>query len=734
MPKKEKSVYHYIVVALIVAIMDGILVYALSMELSSNQYYSTTQFATLYTTCISFLGQGIGAVLFAKLFKVTEKSISLSILWWILAILLTAFCVFRVFPDAMLWVNGAKYSNEIVAIGDGVWLKVLISGGVELPVFLVAGMVDTAIFSYIRERHVKHIPALAALSTLGAAFGYILGIFIPDVPGINTVFLWTVVILLFLVIDCRAVVRVGAPLIVMVLSVAFNFDQAIEQFRSPSNQVYATTVKGTVVGYDWSRLQKSEYVLSGEGENEKISLVLNGAMQVMASRSSVLVRNLGYELIYNSEFVKDKNVLIVGGGMGRGALLAYNNGAKKIDVVDIEPSLMGEYGLYKEYCQDIYSKPNVNFYVMDGRMALHELADTKYDLVVFEGVINQAAVYSLNITTEGYLYTAQAVQEALALLDEKGVFVNFTISADKTVESYNTQYSDQSEAYLKKYIYAFVEDSASGLNYYVSLSGMSRDPEKMDQFTANFVSTEGIKVSDITVRDLTDKSAWPITDDRPFPHISRPADVLFEAMFAIGFVVLAFAVCAHGIKKKAANIRYMQFALLGAAMMMIELYIINKLGFFLNDSMMSYSVGTAIFLLAFAVGNANSMRLKFTARTFIPLFLVALLLFAGVLNSPVKTALIIMPWALRLLASIVLIAPLAFLCGTFFPRLLVTQVQDDTVAASMGYVKFLDALGVGAGFFLFNYIACIWGYNYVIPFVALLYGLEAMVCYRKGKA
>lgn len=718
--------------ALLSSVVNGMLIYALSMELSSNMYYSTTQFATLYTTCIMFFGHGLGGVLFSKFKSVSKKQIKTTFKLWIFAIILTFFCVFKIFPPVMELIQNISNKNIIFG-GDKTWLKMLVSGCIEMPVFLTEGMVYAAIFSYVRLEYSEHVPKVTAFSTIGSALGYLLGIVIPDFPGINTVFLVSLVLLFLVVLDRGVFINVIVIVVLLFVLKVFNIDLHIEAFRSEDNQVYANVVHGEVVDYDWSRFQKSEYIVSGEGENKKIHLTLNGAMQVMASQNPDIIKNIGYEIIYQRDFVEGKRVLIVGGGMGRGAQTAVNNGASHVDVVDIEPALNKKYDVYKEYNGDIYNDKRVNFYVMDGRVALKSLLEEKYDLIVFEGVINEAAVYSLNITTEGYLNTAQAVKDAVDILSEDGIFLDYTINAEKTIQSFISEYPELIPQYDTGYIYAYVKDNVAANNYYVSIAGMSRNYDKMIKFEDGLTEYkgEGIEISDLQRREITQKSEWPITDDRPFPNINSIQEINFEIFFGVFFLLLALGICFYGIKKEVAQISYLQFLALGMAMMMIELYVVNKLNFFLNDSMMSYSIGTAIFLTSFAIGNAKSMKITLSWKKFGIIFLLAITCFSMFFNLPVRNSLIEVSIVVRIIIVILLLSPVAFLCGTFFPRLLLNLVDEKNVASSMGYVMLLDAFGVAIGFFIYNYIGCLKGYNYALPVIIFLYFLEITICYKK---
>ncbi len=722
---QRNKIGYILATAVLINFINGIMIYCLSLEVASNLYYSQTQYATLFSTCLMFLGHGVGGVVYALFHKIRREHIRLFIQIWIGTVVFTLLILFFWYPDLIQAIHFLHYPKSIIG-----FFKILAVGVIEFPVFMVEGIIYSSLFCVATIEHPAYIAPLAAASTLGSALGYVGGLFIPDFPGINASFIVCVAMLILWVFSDKSHIIHFCLLGALGVTLFYvDVDAWIEQMRPYNNSVYAKNIGGTVVAYDWSRFQKSEYIISNINGNDRIALTLNGALQVVASQNPRLVKNLGYDAIYQESIVKGKNVLIVGGGMGRGAQVAHKNGAAHIDVVDIEPSLLNKKYVYDEYSDYIWDKENVNFYVADGRAILHQL-DSAYDLIVFEGVINAAAVYSLNITSEGYLCTSEAIDDALRLLKDDGVFVDYTISSERTVKSYIASHYDMPKDMEAIYMYSLVDDSPASLKYYVSLSCLSKNKTGLDSIETvlrNSQSDEGIAVSNYESRSITEGSDFTITDDRPFPHIPSRSSVMFMMAWFGVFVILGAITWGVGIRRKSIESRFSVFFVLGMGMMMIELYFINKMNFFLDDSVMSYALTSIIFLIAFSLGNAQSIRFESICRwKFMTAFALCFMIPILFLNFSDRFALLKYSLILRILLVTVILAPISFLCGTFFPRLLQRYLTSEGTSKSMGYIMLLDSFGVGAGFFLFNYIGIAFGFNYAVPLIVGCYYIVAV--------
>ena len=116
---------------------------------------------------------------------------------------------------------------------------------------------------------------------------------------------------------------------------------------------------------------------------------------------------------------KPLDVLIVGAGSGNDAASAVRHGAKNIDAVEIDPAIV-EIG--KAMHPEVpYWEPSVHVTINDGRNFI-KYTNKKYDLIVYGLLDSQHSLSaSGGITTDSYIYTAEACKEARARLKPGGL-------------------------------------------------------------------------------------------------------------------------------------------------------------------------------------------------------------------------------------------------------------------------------------------------------------------------
>lgn len=116
-----------------------------------------------------------------------------------------------------------------------------------------------------------------------------------------------------------------------------------------------------------------------------------------------------------------ENVLIIGGGGGNDIAAAIRAGAKHIDAVEIDPTIVA---IGKQYHPEKpYSNPIVQAHIDDGRSFL-ETTSKKYDLIIM-GLVDSHTVGSslTNLRLDNYLYTLESFQKSKSRLADNGVFV-----------------------------------------------------------------------------------------------------------------------------------------------------------------------------------------------------------------------------------------------------------------------------------------------------------------------
>jgi len=116
-----------------------------------------------------------------------------------------------------------------------------------------------------------------------------------------------------------------------------------------------------------------------------------------------------------------KKVLILGAGGGAGILQALYHDAGRIDAVEINPQVVQLVrDSFGEFSGGIFDHPRVNVQITEARGFLQRTT-SRYNLIQFpilDSFANAAAgVHGLN---ENYLYTVEAITQALKRLDDQG--------------------------------------------------------------------------------------------------------------------------------------------------------------------------------------------------------------------------------------------------------------------------------------------------------------------------
>lgn len=127
-----------------------------------------------------------------------------------------------------------------------------------------------------------------------------------------------------------------------------------------------------------------------------------------------------YNIAYQFRPSPDR-VLIVGGGSGNDAAAALRNGAKHVDVVEIDPRIVkiGRAG----HPEHPYDDPRVTVIVDDARHFFNT-AKGKYDVVIFAYIDSHRLMSSFSsLRLDSYLYTVESFRAARRLVDDDGIVV-----------------------------------------------------------------------------------------------------------------------------------------------------------------------------------------------------------------------------------------------------------------------------------------------------------------------
>ena len=123
--------------------------------------------------------------------------------------------------------------------------------------------------------------------------------------------------------------------------------------------------------------------------------------------------------------VRPARVLVLGAGGGAGVLQALEAGAEEVHAVEIDPEMVALVREdFADFAGDLYRHPRVRVHVAEARDHLRARSE-RYDLIQVAALDSfGAAAAGLHASSEGYLYTVEAVQTALERLRPGGVLAS----------------------------------------------------------------------------------------------------------------------------------------------------------------------------------------------------------------------------------------------------------------------------------------------------------------------
>jgi spermidine synthase len=479
-------------------------------------------------------------------------------------------------------------------------------------------------------------------------------------------------------------------------------------------------------------------------------------------------------------------VLILEPGAGLDVLLAVDNDASQIVAVDSDPLVLEIVrDRYGEYAGGLYSRQGVTLVGEDGRGYLRRCRE-EFDVVqvsLAEGFrpVGSGA-YSLS---ENYLYTTEAFVEYLDRLAPGGVLVvhrwlqtppsenvrvlALAVSAleqagienpERHVVALRSLYTalllvgrDQFTPDQIETVKAFSEERRFDLIYYPGIT-----PDEANRYSVlEEPYYHEVYLELLSTRDRAEfYAAYPFdvtppSDDRPFffhffrwrqtPEILRTLGKTWQPFGGSGYLVLLallvlclFAsaimillplafVRRRGEVKRGKRL-FLYFVLLGLGYLFVEIPLIQRFILFLGHPV--YAFATVLFsLLTFSgVGSLLSPRLPL-GKTMVAL--IALVVVYPILLPHFFQALLGGPLLLRLVVSVVALAPLGFLMGVPFPSgiRLTGRVAPGLVPWAWGVNGFASVLSS----ILAVMLAISQGFSRVLFAGAAAYALALVVIY-----
>ncbi|MDD5326645.1 MAG: class I SAM-dependent methyltransferase [Phycisphaerae bacterium] len=493
--------------------------------------------------------------------------------------------------------------------------------------------------------------------------------------------------------------------------------------------------------------------------------------------------SLGYYLQGAPYKIKPKaDSLVIGCGGGPDILIALYYGANKVVGVDINPKTIGLLSEYRDFANNVFQRDDVELVIAEGRHFLSR-DPRKFDVIQLSGVDTSAAqaagAYALS---ENFIYTVEALEQYLDHLKQDGM-VNFSRPTGwqtlKLVTMWVEVFNRRQIQNPQNHIMVFSGDSLYqlkvGKSWIVEEDTWAQTLVKNTPFTEEEVRTmthwvqqlgfeviydpytrrdneyERLILADVQQRNrLMDESVYnikPCSDDRPFyfqfyrwtnvlpanlfgkNRVAPPTALLILLGSLVIVAVLSAAFIIYPLYRHCPIAKpggragvFVYFAALGLGFILIEIALLQKLTVFLGGPTYSMSITLFTILLSSGIGsflsrNWSRRPLRLLAIV-IPLLVVAVVVELALLGYAIPN-LMYLSHTLRVIATVVMLAPLAILMGMPFPAGLrcINRCRPELAPWAWG----INAYATVLGSVLCILISSLVGFNVVLMLGAVIY-------------
>lgn len=474
------------------------------------------------------------------------------------------------------------------------------------------------------------------------------------------------------------------------------------------------------------------------------------------------------------EWFKPKDVLLIGPGGGLDVLLASAVGARRVDGVELNPSIPRIVRRYGDFNGHIYDRENVHLSVDEGRSFVRR-SKTQYDLI-YMALTKTATTASNSLAlVEGYIYTREAFRDYLAHLTPNGKVAMVFQEPALVLRTFLTalealQQTGLSRQEALKCLMVCSLPEPLYFGPYRHLLIISKQP--FDAATSADLARRTIAAGfdpgffpgafepvpyswltqhNATTDDFIEKwNQWefgkkllnlePRTDDQPFVvDLTYQMPTQFWALL-IGALLLGLVFSVLAIRQQAladpsavgglpAAVLY--FAGLGVGFMLVEIALIQKLVLYLGYPVLSLSVILFALLLGGGMGSLLSQRWSTDKARLVAGLAAGTVVVYGVLlqfiQQPVISATLGSDIRLRSLLTMLMLLPLGFALGMPFPTGLraIGKRAEKFVPWMWGVNGLMSVVGsVGA-----MIIAKFWGFHSTLIVGWVVYALVSFLAF-----
>jgi spermidine synthase len=313
-----------------------------------------------------------------------------------------------------------------------------------------------------------------------------------------------------------------------------------------------------------------------------------------------------------------ENVLILGAGSGTDVAAALAHGAKHVDAVEIDPTIIR---LGRERHPDRpYRDPRVTIVNDDARHYLRR-TDKKYDLVVF-ALIDSLTLQSgfSGVRLESYMFTEESFRAVRDRLAPNGVLVIYNYFrerwlVDRLANTAAVAFGDEPWVHVHA-ARAYLGVMMAGPR----LRTLTRDPVVPDRVTAFGQSHDPSPA----VRHVRDAGIEPATDDWPFLYL-RDRHVPRHYLIVVALILAVSAVLVRWTIRGQSGRWSWQFFLLGAGFMLLETRAITQFALLWGSTWIVASIAIASVLVMALAATLTVSKIEITRPWIVGGALLALL-------------------------------------------------------------------------------------------------------------
>lgn len=299
-------------------------------------------------------------------------------------------------------------------------------------------------------------------------------------------------------------------------------------------------------------------------------------------------------------------VAVVGSGGGMDVEAALISGAKSIDAVEIDPTLIQ---IAKDYnSSNVYADPRVTIHINDARAFIHQ-TNKQYDLIIFGFLDSQSLFSSMsNIRLDGFVYTVESIRTAYNKLSADGMIsLSFYIAgnrwlADKLIEMCRLAVGKEPAAYT------------DGNKIIIGI--YRNEPINVPQAIGEY---QKIKMPSL---------ATPVaTDDWPYLYLSKRA-LSADYIIVISILLIISIISVVLLSPKKTGFEEAHFVFLGMGFLLLQTKsIVNCSLYFGTTWFVTMLIILGVLMMVLLANYVASTLKGFTYWYYAPLFLVLSILF-----------------------------------------------------------------------------------------------------------